>query len=169
MTGVQTCALPISLQIPSQYPLGLHDLLGHLIAVLPQLLHRLKDFGIQQVAADILHLADLTTVQMFIRAILGKYTIETMVPVMLALLISFGAVGIVGTGIIAALALAQLILLFANRNACVIHDLLAGTVVVDLPSQGCSIPRRSCWPIRSRPQPSVPPGSRTEVNDLSVF
>ena len=77
----------------------------------------------------------VTTVQMFIRAILGKYTIETMVPVLLALLIAFGAVGIVGTGIIAALALAQLILLFANRNACVIHDLLAGTVVVDLPSQ----------------------------------
>ena len=72
---------------------------------------------------------------MFIRAILGKYTIETMVPVMLVIMVFWGILGIVGPVVILLMALLQMILMFATRNNAAIHDCLANTVVVDLPSQ----------------------------------
>lgn len=72
---------------------------------------------------------------MFIRSILGKYTIETMVPVMLVIMVAWNILGIVGPVVIALLGLLQLILLFATHNHSVIHDCLANTVVVDLHSQ----------------------------------
>ena len=72
---------------------------------------------------------------MFIRSILGKYTIETMVPVMLVIMVVWNILGIVGPVVIALLGLLQLILLFATQNHSVIHDCLANTVVVDLHSQ----------------------------------
>ena len=72
---------------------------------------------------------------MFVRSILGKYTIETMVPVMLVIMVAWNILGIVGPIVIALLGLLQLILLFATQNHSVIHDCLANTVVVDLHSQ----------------------------------
>ena len=74
-------------------------------------------------------------VQMFIRAILGKYTIETMVPVLAGTLAFFGSLGIYGTGLILGLGVLQLILFAATSTNSLIHDLLAGTVVIDMPSQ----------------------------------
>lgn len=72
---------------------------------------------------------------LFIRSILGKYTIETMVPVMLVIMVVWNILGIVGPIVIALLGLLQLILLFATQNHSLIHDCLANTVVVDLHSQ----------------------------------
>ena len=77
----------------------------------------------------------VSRIQMFIRAILGKYTLEIMLPVLVGTLSFFGSLGIYGTGLIFALGLLQLILLFATYNRSLIHDLLSGTVVIDLPSQ----------------------------------
>lgn len=72
---------------------------------------------------------------LFIRSILGKYTIETMVPVMLVLMTAFGVVG--GLGVIVALIviLANIIMMLVTRTNSGIHDMLANTVVVDLQSQ----------------------------------
>ena len=72
---------------------------------------------------------------LFIRSILGKYTVETMVPVMLVLMSAFGVVG--GLGVIVALIvlLANLIMMLVTRTNSGIHDMLANTVVVDLASQ----------------------------------
>jgi uncharacterized RDD family membrane protein YckC len=72
---------------------------------------------------------------LFARAILGKCTIETMVPVMLVMMVMWGVLGIVGPAVILLLGLLQIILLFATRARTVIHDCLANTVAVDLQSQ----------------------------------
>ena len=72
---------------------------------------------------------------LFIRAILGKYTVETMVPVMIILMIMLGALGVLGTVILAALTVAQFMLLFSTKTRAQIHDKLAGTVVIDMSSQ----------------------------------
>lgn len=72
---------------------------------------------------------------LFIRSILGKYTIETMVPVMLLLMTAFGVVG--GLGIIIAILvlLTNFIMMLATKTNSAIHDMLANTVTVDLSSQ----------------------------------
>ena len=75
------------------------------------------------------------TLQMFIRTVLGKFTIETMIPVLVGTLSFFGSLGIYGTMLIFGLAVLQIILLAATRTNALIHDLLAGTVVIDMPSQ----------------------------------
>lgn len=77
----------------------------------------------------------ITPVCLFIRTVLGKYTIETMLPVLVMIMIFFGNVGIIGIAILALLVITQIILLFAHRNHVQIHDLLADTVAVDMASQ----------------------------------
>lgn len=72
---------------------------------------------------------------LFIRSILGKYTIETMVPIMLLLMTAFGVVGGLGLIIILIVLLANVIMMLATRTNSAIHDMLANTVVVDLNSQ----------------------------------
>ena len=77
----------------------------------------------------------LTTVQLFIRTILGKYAVETMVPVYVLMLLFLGTMGIVGIAIVAGLLIAQVICLIAGGEGRSIHDRLSGTVVVDIASQ----------------------------------
>ena len=72
---------------------------------------------------------------LFIRSILGKYTIETMVPIMLLLMVSFGAIGGLGIIVAALVLLTNLIMLIITKTNSPIHDLLANTVTVDLASQ----------------------------------
>ena len=74
-------------------------------------------------------------VQLFIRTVLGKFTVETMIPVLTGILIFFGNMGIYGTALILGIGAVQLILLAATHTNSVIHDLLAKTVVIDMPSQ----------------------------------
>ena len=72
---------------------------------------------------------------LFIRAILGKYTIETMIPVLMVLMIYWGTIGVVGPAVIGLILLVEvLILIFTPTNA-LIHDLLANTVAIDEASQ----------------------------------
>lgn len=73
--------------------------------------------------------------QLFARALLGKFTVETMIPVYILIMVFFGGMGIVGTMVLLALGVIQLILLIATRNNSQIHDLVAGTIVVDIASQ----------------------------------
>jgi len=74
-------------------------------------------------------------VQLFVRSILGKYTVEIMIPVLVAMMLYFGSVGLPGTLLILGLALVNGCLFLFTYAHTPIHDLLAGTVVVDLPSQ----------------------------------
>lgn len=77
----------------------------------------------------------VTTLQMFVRTILGKYTVETMLPVYLLLMAFWGTVGSGVTWILLALVAAQIICIAVTKNRSAIHDLMAGTVVVDIASQ----------------------------------
>lgn len=77
----------------------------------------------------------VNAMQLFARTILGKFTIETMIPVYILIMLYFNTVGLGGTLVLLALLLVQIILLAATRNRSAIHDLLAGTVVADLASQ----------------------------------
>jgi len=77
----------------------------------------------------------VNTMQMFVRTILGKFTIETMIPVYLLLMLFWGITDLTGTLILAALLLAEFIILVVTKHHAGIHDLLAGTAVADFSSQ----------------------------------
>ncbi len=77
----------------------------------------------------------ISPIALFVRTVLGKFTLETMVAVLVVIMILLGILGIVGTGVLALILILQIVLLVATKNNCVIHDLIADTVVVDLQSQ----------------------------------
>lgn len=77
----------------------------------------------------------MNTLQLFIRTILGQFTLETMIPVYIVLMIFWGSIGIIGPAILAILAVGQMVCMGVTRNNAALHDLLAGTTVVDLSSQ----------------------------------
>ena len=91
-----------------------------------------KVFGLGVVRVDSVR---TTPLQMFVRTVLGKFTIEIMIPVYVAHMIFFGVTGLIGTLFLGALLVAQILIMALNRNNSLIHDLLAGTVVVDVASQ----------------------------------
>ncbi len=77
----------------------------------------------------------LHTVQLVIRTLLGKFSIETMIPVYILILIVFSGIGLIGTIILILIAALQIICICATKTNSAIHDLLANTVVVDYASQ----------------------------------
>ena len=91
-----------------------------------------KAFGLGVIRPDGVK---VTGAQMFIRSILGKYALETMIPVYVLLMLFFQTGGGIGILLVLIIGLTQLGLLIFNRNKCLIHDLLASTVVVDIASQ----------------------------------
>lgn len=91
-----------------------------------------KVFGICLMQTD--H-TKLRTSSLLIRTFLGRYTIETMVPVLICIMIFFGFLGLAGTITIVLLLLVQIILLIKTETNSVIHDVLAQTVAVDEKSQ----------------------------------
>lgn len=72
---------------------------------------------------------------LFTRAILGKYTLETMIPALLLLMLFFGTLGMVGLLALVAALFVIAGTLFVTKKHTAIHDLLACTVAVDLSSQ----------------------------------
>ena len=77
----------------------------------------------------------ISTNVLFIRTILGKYTISTMVPVLMLLALFFGANPIIPLTVILLILLLQVVLLITSKTNSLIHDNLASTVVVDFQSQ----------------------------------
>ena len=77
----------------------------------------------------------LNTLQLFTRSVLGKYTVDTMIPVFILLMLFWGTVGLSGTLCLLVLGAAQVLCLILTQHNCAIHDLIAGTVVVDISSQ----------------------------------
>lgn len=73
--------------------------------------------------------------QIFTRAILGKYAVETMIPILILLMIFWGTMGVVGPAVLLVLLCGQTASLLLTRNKSAIHDLMAGTAVVDYASQ----------------------------------
>lgn len=91
-----------------------------------------KAFGLGVIRQDGVK---MNNIQLFVRTILGKFTVETMIPVYIILMILWGKIGILGPGILLALLTAQCICMRLSLNNAAIHDLISGTVVVDLGMQ----------------------------------
>jgi len=71
---------------------------------------------------------------LFVRTFLGKYTFETMVPVLITMMIWFGILGLTGTLVLLGILLFEFILLI-KRDRLTIHDALSATIAVDIASQ----------------------------------
>ncbi len=91
-----------------------------------------KIFGIGVMRADGVKLSPLF---LFIRTVLGKYTVETELPVLIVIMVFFNIMGGLGVILVLLLLLVQIVLLIATRERTPIHDMLAQTVTVDIASQ----------------------------------
>lgn len=91
-----------------------------------------KVFGLCLVRVDGV---EITTLQLVTRTLLGKYTVETMIPVFILLMIFWGIAGFFALVVLLALVVSQLICLCITRTNAALHDQMAGTVVVDMNSQ----------------------------------
>ena len=91
-----------------------------------------KIFGLALIRNDSVQMNNM---QLFTRSMLGKFTVETMIPVLIVLMIYWGTMGVAGTAVLFALAFGQVACLIFTRGNCAIHDLMAGTIVVDYASQ----------------------------------
>ncbi len=58
-----------------------------------------------------------------------------MIPILVIMLIFWAGIGIVGFAVLALIAVLEVVMLCVTKNNSAIHDLLAGTVTVDLASQ----------------------------------
>ena len=91
-----------------------------------------KIFGIAVMRVDGVKISPLL---LFARTVLGKCTVETLLPMLLLIMVFLGAMGIVGTVVIAGMLIAQIVLLIVTKARTPIHDVLAHTVTVDYASQ----------------------------------
>lgn len=79
--------------------------------------------------------------QLFVRTFMGKYVVETMIPVLIVILTIFNAIGIMaGPGIfggliVVGLFIGQGLMIFFTKNHLMIHDFVSDCVVVDMASQ----------------------------------
>lgn len=77
----------------------------------------------------------LTNFALFARTLLGKYTIETMIPVIILVTMIFGGSGVVGITVLGLILILELFVFFKDKLFTPIHDVLGHTVCVDLASQ----------------------------------
>lgn len=91
-----------------------------------------KIFGIGLVRSDCVK---VSAFQLFVRTVLGKYTIETMIPVYIIMMIFWNVTDITGTFVILVILLTELIMITVTKNNSLLHDMLAVTVSVDIGSQ----------------------------------
>ena len=77
----------------------------------------------------------ITPMALFIRTFLGKYTVETMIPVLMLLMLMIGAGDVLSLAIPVILLIAQIIMLIVTHTNSLIHDKLSDTVTVDMASQ----------------------------------
>ena len=91
-----------------------------------------KVFGIGLIRVDGVK---ISTFALFVRTVLGKYTVETMIPVLMVMMIFIGTIGILGPAIVLGLLILQVALIITSPTNSALHDHMAATVAVDLASQ----------------------------------
>ncbi len=77
----------------------------------------------------------INNLQLFARAVLGKFALELMIPLSVVMMIFFNSIGVMGLGVLLVLVIAQIVCLVSSRNFSLLHDVMVGTVVVDFASQ----------------------------------
>lgn len=75
------------------------------------------------------------TFSLLVRSLLGKFTIETMIPCYILIMIFFGSANLFHIFVLIGLYLIQLVLIITNRYNNLIHDSISYMVVVDKESQ----------------------------------
>lgn len=91
-----------------------------------------KIFGVALMREDGIKVSPLL---LFIRTLLGKYTLETMLPVLILMMLFFGIPDPLGMIIMVVLALTQVIMFLFTKTRALIHDRLSHTVCVDFATQ----------------------------------
>ena len=89
-------------------------------------------FGIGLMRADGVK---ITPIQLFVRSILGKYTLETMIPLLVIGMIITKVLGIVGMIVLLGIVILEAVVYFKSQTNSFIHDLVAVTVCIDVKSQ----------------------------------
>lgn len=119
--------------------LTLSVLIGVLLVefVVPLLFGNGRTLGKAIFGIAVMHVEGIrvNNLQLFTRAVLGKFALELMIPLSVIMMIFFNAVGILGFGVLLVLLVAQIICLVSARNVSLLHDVMVGTVVVDFASQ----------------------------------
>ena len=77
----------------------------------------------------------ISSLQLFVRAVLGKFALELMIPLSIVIMIFFNSIGIISVVVLFILLAVQGICLVSTRTWSLLHDVIAGTVAVDLASQ----------------------------------
>ncbi len=117
----------------------LSALLGYLIleGAVPLLLKHGRTVGKRVFNLGVMHVDGIriSNFQLFVRTVLGKFTIETMIPVLIVIMLSFNSIGIVGLIVLVGLLILQLACLIVTHTNSAIHDRLSNTVVVDMATQ----------------------------------
>ena len=72
---------------------------------------------------------------LFVRMLFGKFTIETVLPLFVLIMMFFGIIGVVGPVVILGLAVLEIIAVLATRTRSAVHDLISDTCVVDMSTQ----------------------------------
>lgn len=91
-----------------------------------------KIFGIAVIRYDCVK---VTPVIMFARAILGKCTVEALIPILSFIMIMYQIGGIFPLILLAGVPIVSVVFFIMTRERTLIHDVMAQTVVVDLGSQ----------------------------------
>lgn len=77
----------------------------------------------------------ISTMQLFVRTILGKYTLELMIPLFIIAMMIIGAIGIIGPIVLLAILVMEVVCYVKTGTNSLIHDVVAVTVCVDYASQ----------------------------------
>ena len=72
---------------------------------------------------------------LFVRMLFGKFTIETVLPLFVLIMMFFGIIGIVGPIVILGLVLLEVVAVLATRTRSALHDLISDCCVVDMTTQ----------------------------------
>ena len=119
---------------------------------IPVLLHNGQTLGKKIFGVALMRTEGVSVnpVCMFIRAILGRYVAETMIPLIIIVMIFMGTMGIMGTLVVLALLIGEIVLMITTRENALIHDKMADTVCVDLASQMIFPTRESLLEYKTR-------------------
>ena len=105
--------------------------------VLPMIFGNGQTVGKKIFALGVMHVngVRMRGTALFTRSIIGKCTIETLVPVMILFMLLFGNGGMVSIIVLGLILVLQCFVFFRAKLFTPIHDILAYTVCVDLSSQ----------------------------------
>ena len=105
--------------------------------VIPKIFGNGQTVGKKVFSLGVVHVnaVKLTGVGLFTRTMLGKYTVEVMIPVMMLFMMLLSGEGLTAVLVLGLLIILEIFAFFRNRLDTPIHDVLSHTVCVDMSVQ----------------------------------